>query len=79
MIFFIYYHSFHLGWFPQSFRRFILVLFTMILPISFWIFWNVKKGTYSNADVSNQLQRRSLYIVIICSILVYISINIYLN
>lgn len=59
-----------------SLLRLFLIL---ILPISAWIFWNVKTGRYTNMDVSNRKQRNSLYIVIVGLMLVYLLVDYFLN
>lgn len=56
----------------ESIARFIPLFFITILPISIWIFWNVKKGNYTNMDVSNRNQRKSLYFFIAAAILAYL-------
>ncbi len=55
-----------------------LFLFTA-LPISLWIFWNVKTGKYSNMDVSDRVQRKSLYFFIIVSIASYLLYDFAVN
>ncbi len=55
-----------------------LFLFTA-LPISLWIFWNVKTGKYSNVDVSNRVQRKSLYFFIIACIASYLLYDFSVN
>ncbi len=59
----------------QSFSTtFLPLLLGIILPIILWIFWNVKRGKYTDSDVSNQEQRNSLYLVIVgllCAFLVW--------
>lgn len=57
----------------QSFAEVILpILLWIIFPISFWIFWNVRKGNYTDADVSHQKQRNSLYYFINTLLLGYL-------
>lgn len=53
-------------------QTFIPILLLLVLPIVFWIAWNVRKGKYSDSDVSNQSQRNSLYFFINPLLLVYI-------
>ncbi|MBS1548383.1 MAG: phosphatase PAP2 family protein [Bacteroidetes bacterium] len=53
-------------------QTFIPILLLLVLPIIFWIAWNVRKGKYSDSDVSNQSQRNSLYFFINPLLLVYI-------
>lgn len=40
---------------------FSLVICIVVLPITAWIAWNVKTKRYSNADVSDRKQRKTLY------------------
>ena len=56
----------------DSLYRFLPILLIIILPSSLWIFWNVKKGSYQNMDVSNRIQRKSLYIFINIAIIIYL-------
>ena len=56
----------------ESVQIFLPLFLIMILPISAWIFWNVKKKNYSNFDVSNRIQRKSLYFFIGGAITVYL-------
>lgn len=63
MIYFVWYSANHYTW-KEAMHRFLPILLITILPISIWIFWNVKTGKYSNMDVSNRNQRKTLYIFI---------------
>ena len=56
----------------ESVQMFLPLFLIMILPVSAWIFWNVKKKNYSNLDVSNRIQRKSLYFFIGGAITVYL-------
>lgn len=56
----------------ESVQMFLPLFLIMILPVSAWIFWNVKKKNYSNFDVSNRIQRKSLYFFIGGAITVYL-------
>ncbi len=56
----------------DSLYRFLPILLIIVLPSSLWIFWNVKKGSYQNMDVSNRIQRKSLYIFINIAIIIYL-------
>lgn len=56
----------------ETLQKFVPIVLIMILPISGWIFWNVKQGIYSNMDVSNRNQRKSLYSFIAAAIAVYL-------
>jgi membrane-associated phospholipid phosphatase len=68
-IFSLLYYFIFLFWNQESmtdFRKsFVPILLWVVLPIVVWIAWNVKKGNYSDADVSNQKQRNSLYYFIL--------------
>lgn len=56
----------------ESFSRFLPILLIIIAPIVIWIVWNVKKGRYTNMDVSNRNQRKSLYFFIASVIAIYL-------
>lgn len=56
----------------EAAMRFLPILLLTMLPISLWIFWNVKKGNYTNMDVSNRNQRKSLYFFIAGAIGAYL-------
>ncbi|WP_304342742.1 phosphatase PAP2 family protein [Chryseobacterium koreense] len=56
----------------EALQKFLPIILIMILPITVWIFWNVKRGNYSNMDVSNRNQRKSLYSFIAAAIAVYL-------
>ena len=62
----------------SSYHFLPLFLFTA-LPISLWIFWNVKTGKYSNMDVSNRIQRKSLYFFIAAAIIAYLFFDYFKN
>lgn len=55
-----------------SFIDLLPIVLLLIIPISIWIFWNVKTGRYTNMDVSNKNQRKSLYFFIEGAIIVYL-------
>ncbi|RCU42257.1 ABC transporter permease [Chryseobacterium lacus] len=59
----------------QAVTEFLPILLILIIPVISWIVWNVRKGNYSNMDVSNRIQRKSLYTVIIVLILCYLVFN----
>src|SRR5690606_37102512 len=59
--------------------RFLPILLLTVLPIVIWILWNVRKGNYSNLDVSNRQQRKSLYFFIGGSITVYLIYDYVVN
>lgn len=73
-LYFAYYSNLHYG-LKKSLYEFLPILLILILPISGWIYWNVRKGNYTNMDVSNRKQRNSLYIFIAVAMLVYLVIN----
>ncbi|QOR74017.1 hypothetical protein SAMN05443429_102196 [Cruoricaptor ignavus] len=60
----------------QEAQRLLPVLLIVLLPCVFWILWNVRRGRYSNMDVSNRRQRVSLYFFTEAMLLVY---QLYLN
>jgi membrane-associated phospholipid phosphatase len=73
-IFFIYLsarnYSFH-----DSLTYFIPILLMIIIPIVAWLTWNVKTGRYTNMDVSNRVQRKTLYVFIGACVVAYIAYN----
>lgn len=73
-LYFSYYSNLHYG-FTETLKEFLPILLILIIPISGWIFWNVKKGNYSNMDVSNRKQRNSLYVFISVAMLIYLIVN----
>lgn len=73
-LYFAYYSNKHYN-LKKSLYEFLPILLILILPISAWIYWNVRKGHYTNMDVSNRKQRNSLYIFIAVAMLVYLLIN----
>ncbi|QDP84083.1 phosphatase PAP2 family protein [Chryseobacterium sp. SNU WT5] len=56
----------------ESLQNFLPIFLITILPISGWILWNVKKKRYSDSDVSNRKQRKSLYFFIGGAISIYL-------
>ena len=79
--FFLFYLYFSLKNFTreEAISNFLPIFFIILLPISLWIFWNVKKGNYTNMDVSNRNQRKSLYFFIAAAILVYLIYEYFVN
>jgi len=69
-IYFVYL-SFKIYTFKEAVMHFLSILLITILPIIIWIYWNVKTGRYTNMDVSNRVQRKSLYIFIAVCIVLY--------
>ncbi|WP_300675737.1 phosphatase PAP2 family protein [Soonwooa sp.] len=55
------------------------LLFIVGIPTIVWIFWNVKKGNYTNMDVSNRQQRNSLYVVIVVLCAIYLAYEYFVN
>ena len=53
--------------------KFIPILLITIVPISVYIVWKVKKKHYTDGDVSDRQQRKSLYIFMVGSIMVYLA------
>lgn len=56
----------------QALQKFLPVVLVLMVPVSLWIFWNVKTGRYSNMDVSSRTQRKSLYFFIAALLLAYL-------
>lgn len=56
-------------------KRLLLALLLVILPIAGWIFYNVKVGNYTNMDVSNQKQRRTLYYFIYAVVAFFVAVQ----
>lgn len=73
-LYFAYYSNKHYG-IKETVAEFLPILLILIIPISAWILWNVKKGRYSNLDVSNRKQRNSLYVFIAAVMLIYLIVN----
>lgn len=59
----------------DSLSYFIPILLIIIIPVIVWLVWNVKTGRYTNMDVSNRVQRKTLYIFIATCIITYIVFN----
>ena len=70
-IYFIY-RNLQLHSFQETVSLFLPLFLCIALPIYLWIFWNVKKGKYTNMDVSNRNQRKSLYFVVGATLLAYL-------
>jgi len=69
-IFFLYL-SFQNYTLKQALTHFLPILLMVILPVIIWLVWNVKTGRYTNMDVSNRVQRKTLYIFIAVCIVAY--------
>jgi len=61
--------------FQEAVTHFMPILIMAILPVVIWIVWNVKTGRYTNMDVSNRVQRKSLYIFIAVCVVSYLTFN----
>lgn len=59
----------------DSLLYFLPILLLVIVPVIIWLIWNVKTGRYTNMDVSNRVQRKTLYIFIAACIIAYIAFN----
>lgn len=59
----------------ESFLYFIPLLLMIIIPVIIWLVWNVKTGRYTNMDVSNRVQRKTLYIFIAGCVITYLIFN----
>ncbi|AZA98390.1 ABC transporter permease [Chryseobacterium joostei] len=59
----------------ESFLYFLPVLLMIIIPVVVWLIWNVKTGRYTNMDVSNRVQRKTLYIFIAACVIAYLAFN----
>ncbi|AZA76341.1 ABC transporter permease [Chryseobacterium sp. G0186] len=59
----------------ESFLYFIPILLMIIVPVIIWLVWNVKTGRYTNMDVSNRVQRKTLYIFIAVCVIAYLIFN----
>ncbi len=77
VLYFIYYATRYLD-LKESLVQFLPILLLLILPITLWIVWNVRSGRYSNMDVSNRRQRKSLYVFIFGAMLVYLVVSYFL-
>ncbi|SMO39846.1 hypothetical protein SAMN06265171_101547 [Chryseobacterium rhizoplanae] len=56
----------------DSMMYFIPILAMIIIPVVIWLVWNVKTGRYTNMDVSNRVQRKTLYIFIAACVIAYL-------
>lgn len=61
--------------FKDSFSYFLPILLMIIVPVIIWLIWNVKTGRYTNMDVSNRIQRKTLYIFIALCLVSYLVFN----
>lgn len=78
IVFFVYKESKN-GSFVQSALKFLWLFIFLILPVLIWIFSRVKSGKYTDSDVSDREQRKSLYLFISAALSVYILFNYFVN
>ncbi|CAM2990338.1 ABC transporter permease [Chryseobacterium flavum] len=74
IIFFIY-MSIRKYSFNDSLLYFLPILLMIIIPVIIWLVWNVRTGRYTNMDVSNRQQRKTLYIFIAVCVITYLIFN----
>lgn len=58
----------------DAIEHLLLMLFIVAIPVFLWIYWNVKTGRYTNMDVSDRKQRKTLYVFMIINIIIYLLI-----
>ncbi len=63
----------------KGLQNFLELILLLLVPIIIWIFVNVKKGNYTNMDVSNRHQRKSLYFFIAALLGGYLAVNYFLH
>ncbi|MFC0344924.1 phosphatase PAP2 family protein [Epilithonimonas hispanica] len=78
VIYFFYYSYKNYSW-EEASKKFLPILLLLIIPIAIWIYRNVKKGNYTNMDVSNRKQRHSLYIFIIIATIIFLTVDYFLH
>ncbi len=59
--------------FRDAMHQLVPMLSLTVVPIFGWLFWQVRKGNYTDADDSNRQQRKGLYFVIAAVLVVYLS------
>ncbi|WP_068943085.1 phosphatase PAP2 family protein [Chryseobacterium timonianum] len=74
VIFFVY-MSIREYTFKESLLYFLPLLLMIIAPVVIWLVWNVKTGRYTNMDVSNRVQRKTLYVFIAACVIIYLVFN----
>lgn len=79
LILFLIYKNYRINDLNQAVKEIFPILLLIVIPLITWIYWNVKKGNYSNMDVSNRRQRNSLYIIIDILIAVYLLVYFLMN
>lgn len=77
-IYFVYNSSLNYN-LSETATLFLPLLLIVVIPISAWIYWNVRKGNYTNMDVSNRKQRKSLYFFIAGALLLFLGYDYFLN
>ena len=70
LIFFVCFAYVKMTW-EESLVNILLMIVLVVIPIFSWIGWNVKKGNYTNMDVSDRKQRNSLYLFNFIVIAIY--------
>ncbi|MBE4949109.1 phosphatase PAP2 family protein [Chryseobacterium culicis] len=75
LILFFVYMSIRQYNFKDSILYFLPILLMIIVPVIIWLVWNVKTGRYTNMDVSNRVQRKTLYIFIASCVISYLLFN----
>ncbi|WP_426478358.1 phosphatase PAP2 family protein [Chryseobacterium sp. CBSDS_008] len=75
LIIFFVYMSISKYSFKDSVLYFLPVSLMIIIPVIIWLVWNVKTGRYTNMDVSNRVQRKTLYIFIATCVIAYLIFN----
>lgn len=63
----------------DSMLYFLPILLMIIVPVIIWLVWNVKTGRYTNMDVSNRIQRKTLYIFIAACVISYLIFHYFRN
>jgi membrane-associated HD superfamily phosphohydrolase len=61
----------------RAIKIILIILFLALVPTGLFIVFNVKRGAYTNYDVSNQKQRTSLYLFSLCVIILIMGGLIY--
>ncbi len=78
VIYFFYYSYINYTW-EEVTKKFLPILLLLIIPVGLWIYRNVKKGNYTNMDVSNRKQRHSLYVFIILATIVFLAVDYFIH
>ena len=58
--------------FKDSLFYFVPILLITIIPVIIWLIWNVKTGRYTNMDVSDRVQRKTLYLFVAGCLMSYL-------